>query len=125
MAGLGGFGDVFAYCSVLVPLLSCAAPAQTPVSQDLTSGRSDTRMLQSLREHASSWIVKILFGFLILSFGLWGINDIFMGERDPTVAKVGGTKITFNQLNDAVRQQMARFAPVFGGMLDRDQARQL
>lgn len=82
-------------------------------------------MLQSLREHASSWIVKILFGFLILSFGLWGINDIFMGERDPAVAKVGGQKITYNQLNDAVRQQMARFAPLFGGSLDRDQARQL
>lgn len=82
-------------------------------------------MLQSLREHASSWIVKILFGFLILSFGLWGINDIFMGERDPTVAKVGSTKITFNQLNDAVRQQMARFQPIFGGTLDRDQAKQL
>lgn len=82
-------------------------------------------MLQSLREHASSWIVKILFGFLILSFGLWGINDIFMGERDPAVAKVGGQKITYNQLNDAVRQQMARFAPLFGGNIDRDQARQL
>lgn len=82
-------------------------------------------MLQALRRQASSWVVKILFGFLILSFGLWGINDIFMGERDPTVATVAGTKITFNQLNDAVRQEVSRFAPLFGGALDRDQTKQL
>lgn len=82
-------------------------------------------MLQSLRQHASSWIVKILFAFLILSFGLWGINDIFMGERDPAVAEVASTKITFNQLNDAVRQETARLQPLFGGALDRDQVRQL
>lgn len=82
-------------------------------------------MLQSLRQHASSWIVKILFAFLILSFGLWGINDIFLGERDPAVAKVAGTKITVNQLGEAVRQESARFAPLFGGALDRDQMRQL
>jgi peptidyl-prolyl cis-trans isomerase D len=82
-------------------------------------------MLQSLRQHASSWIVKILFGFLILSFSLWGINDIFTGERDPTVAKVGDAAITFTQLDNAVRQQMARLQPLFGGALDRDQAKQL
>jgi peptidyl-prolyl cis-trans isomerase D len=82
-------------------------------------------MLQSLRHHASSWIVKILFGFLILSFSLWGINDIFRGDRDPVVAKVGGVAITFTQLNDALRQQMARLQPLFGGALDRDQAKQL
>jgi peptidyl-prolyl cis-trans isomerase D len=82
-------------------------------------------MLQSLRQHASSWIVKILFAFLILSFGLWGVHDIFTGERDPVVAKVSGTKITLTQLNDALRQEMARFQPLFGGTLDLDQAKQL
>ncbi len=82
-------------------------------------------MLQSLRQHASSWIVKILFAFLILSFGLWGINDIFMGERDPAVAKVSGTKITLTQLSDALRREMARFQPLFGGTLDLEQAKQL
>lgn len=82
-------------------------------------------MLQALRQQASSWVVKILFAFLILSFGLWGINDIFMGERDPTVATVAGNKITLNQLNEAVRQEISRFAPMFGGTLDREQAKQL
>lgn len=82
-------------------------------------------MLQSLRQHASSWIVKILFAFLILSFGLWGVHDIFTGERDPVVAKVSGTKITLTQLNDTLRQQMAQLQPLFGGTLDLEQAKQL
>lgn len=82
-------------------------------------------MLQSLRQHASSWIVKILFAFLILSFGLWGVHDIFMGERDPAVAKVSGTKIMLSQLSDSLRQEMARFQPMFGGTLDLEQAKQL
>jgi peptidyl-prolyl cis-trans isomerase D len=82
-------------------------------------------MLQSLRQHASSWIVKILFAFLILSFGLWGVHDIFTGERDPAVAKVSGTKITLSQLSNALRQEMARFQPLFGGTLDVEQAKQL
>lgn len=82
-------------------------------------------MLQALRSQASSWIVKILFGFLILSFGLWGINDIFMGERDPTVATVSGSKITYSQLNVALSQEVAQFQPMFGGTLDREQAKQL
>ena len=82
-------------------------------------------MLQSMRQHATSWVVKILFGLLILSFAMWGINDIFLGERDPTVATVDGNKIPLSQLNDAVKQEMERLQPIFGGMLDSQQARQL
>ncbi len=82
-------------------------------------------MLQSMRQHATSWVVKILFGLLILSFGLWGINDIFLGERDPTVAKVAGSKIPLSQLTDAVKQEVERYQPIFGGTLDSQQAKQL
>ena len=39
-------------------------------------------MLQALRSTVGSWIVKILFVLLILSFGVWGIGDIFRGRTD-------------------------------------------
>ncbi|MFB3151038.1 MAG: SurA N-terminal domain-containing protein, partial [Alphaproteobacteria bacterium] len=35
-------------------------------------------MLQALRKQTGSWVVKILLGLLILSFAVWGINDIFL-----------------------------------------------
>ena len=41
-------------------------------------------MLKFLREHANSWIMKILLGILILSFGLfWGVEvpDSLMDEK--------------------------------------------
>jgi hypothetical protein len=41
-------------------------------------------MLQALRSTVGSWIVKILFVLLILSFGVWGIGDIFRGRTDTT-----------------------------------------
>jgi len=82
-------------------------------------------MLQSMRKHTASWVMKILFALLILSFGMWGINDIFLGERDPTVAKVDGDKISLSQLNDAVKQEMERFQPIFGGFLSSQDAKQL
>ncbi|MCH7543360.1 MAG: SurA N-terminal domain-containing protein, partial [Proteobacteria bacterium] len=82
-------------------------------------------MLQALRKQTGSWIVKILLGLLILSFAVWGINDIFLGERDPVVAEVGGVKITSSQLNREFRRELARVSPMFGGRLDREQAKQL
>ena len=82
-------------------------------------------MLQALRQQASSWVVKILLGLLIASFAIWGINDIFLGERDPVVAKVGGFKIVSSELNRAFRDEISRMAPLFGGQLDREKARQI
>ena len=82
-------------------------------------------MLQALRKQTGSWVVKILLGLLILSFAVWGINDIFLGERDPVVAKVGGVKITSSELNREFRRELARVSPMFGGRLDREQAKQL
>ena len=37
-------------------------------------------MLDSLRRHATGWVAKILFGFLVLSFAIWGIGDIFRAQ---------------------------------------------
>ncbi|HYL33767.1 MAG TPA: SurA N-terminal domain-containing protein, partial [Stellaceae bacterium] len=34
-------------------------------------------MLQAIRSRATSLFVKILFGVLIVTFGIWGIGDIF------------------------------------------------
>lgn len=82
-------------------------------------------MLQSLRRQASSFVVKVLLGLLILSFGAWGISDIFLGQPDPVVATVGDVKILSSQLEKVFRQEMGRVAPLFSGRLDREQAKQI
>lgn len=81
-------------------------------------------MLQALRSHAGSWIVKILFALLIVSFGIWGIGDIFRGRGPSTVvAEVGGTKIETPQLDQEFRDQVNRLRQMFGGQFGTAQAK--
>ena len=42
-------------------------------------------MIEMMRTKAASWIAKILAFFLILSFAVWGIGDMF---RAPTGGEV-------------------------------------
>jgi len=51
-------------------------------------------MLTKLRDIGKTWIFKVFMGLLVLSFGLWGIADIFRGFRSNTLATVGGAEVT-------------------------------
>ncbi len=82
-------------------------------------------MLQFIRNYAGSWIVKILFVLLILSFGIWGIGDMIRkGGVSSTVASVGKVDIDRVELDQEFRRQMERLRPMFGGNLTAEQARQ-
>lgn len=78
-------------------------------------------MLTVLREKASSWVIKILLGFLVIAFAIWGINDVFLGERDPAVAKVDGVKISRSRFEEAYREELNRLRNVLGN-IDRESA---
>ncbi len=58
-------------------------------------------MLRGLRKASSNWLGKLVMavvvGFLVVSFAIWGIGDIFRGFGRSTVAKIGGTEITIEQ----------------------------
>ena len=83
-------------------------------------------MLQAIRSRAGSLIVKILFAFLIISFGVWGIGDIFRTRQSEIViANVGGTKIRAEEVQTALRQETDRLRQMFGGALDPEQLKQL
>lgn len=83
-------------------------------------------MLQAIRSRATSWVVKLLFGLLILSFGVWGIGDIFRQPgAEATVITVGAQKVTGVEVVEQVRRDVDQLRPMFGGTLDMAQARQL
>lgn len=51
-------------------------------------------MLQQMRKYAKGWVASVFLGGLALSFGVWGIADIFRGGPvDTSVATVGSTQI--------------------------------
>ncbi|BCW89409.1 Peptidyl-prolyl cis-trans isomerase D [Alphaproteobacteria bacterium SO-S41] len=66
-------------------------------------------MLETLRAVSKSWVAAILIGLLILSFAIWGINDIFKGGQSTWLARVGGVEIdsrTFeSEFTSRVRRQ--------------------
>ena len=81
-------------------------------------------MLGAIRKRSGSILVKLLLGLLVLSFGAWGITDVFQGRAvDTSVARVGDREITPDQLGRDYQRELARLQTAFGGSLDRQQAR--
>lgn len=65
-------------------------------------------MLQQLRKGAAGWVAKIFFALLVLSFAVWGIEDVFRNFGTTTVATVGNTEIQVEQFRNAYLQEMRR-----------------
>jgi peptidyl-prolyl cis-trans isomerase D len=83
-------------------------------------------MLQAIRSKAGSLVVKGLFGILILTFGVWGIGDIFRDRApDTVVATVDGTTIGADALESALRPALERMQMQTGSPIDFRQARKL
>jgi len=84
-------------------------------------------MLQAIRSKAGSLVVKILFAMLILSFGVWGIGDIFRSRsaRESAVAKVGSVEIPGDFLVKRMRAQLEQMRGLLGGNVDLATAKQM
>ena len=63
-------------------------------------------MLNSLRNAASTWVAKILFGLLVISFGAWGVGDWTRGFTREKLAEVGGREITEAEFQRAYQAQL-------------------
>ena len=59
-------------------------------------------MLHSVRRAVKSLPAKILLGLLVVSFAVWGIEDIFRGGGAGSVAVVGGTEVPADEYADAL-----------------------
>ena len=83
-------------------------------------------MLQAIRSKATSLFVKILFGVLIVTFGIWGIGDIFRNRSvDTSVATVAGEPIQASQLQQAVHSELDQLHSAYGANFTMQQAKQL
>ena len=71
-------------------------------------------MLSGMRKAQQGWlgkiIVTVMFGFLILSFGIWGIGDIFRITHREVVASAGSRDITTLAYRDAFQSELQRLS---------------
>src|SRR5580698_8118921 len=84
-------------------------------------------MLRGMRKASSNWLGKIIMavvmGVLIISFGVWGIADIFRGFGQSTLAKIGRTEISTEQFRQLYTERLQQIGRQFGRPLTMDQAR--
>src|SRR5437764_5181771 len=84
-------------------------------------------MLRGMRKASSNWLGKtimaVVMGVLIISFGIWGIADIFRGFGQSTLAKVGSTEISANEFRQLYTDKLQQIGRQFGRPLTMDQAR--
>ncbi|WFU37723.1 SurA N-terminal domain-containing protein [Bradyrhizobium sp. CB82] len=84
-------------------------------------------MLRGMRKASSNWLGKtimaVVMGVLIISFGIWGIADIFRGFGQSTLAKVGHTEISLNEFRQIYTDRMQQIGRQFGRPLTSEQAR--
>ena len=84
-------------------------------------------MLRGMRKASSNWLGKtimaVVMGVLIISFGVWGIADIFRGFGQSTLAKVGRTEISTEQFRQLYTDKLQQIGRQFGRPLTMEQAR--
>src|ERR1700745_24526 len=84
-------------------------------------------MLRGLRKASSNWVGKTIMavgmGVLIISFGVWGIADIFRGFGQSTLAKIGHTEISTEQFRQLYTDRLQQIGRQFGRPLTMEQAR--
>jgi peptidyl-prolyl cis-trans isomerase D len=80
-----------------------------------------------MRKASSNWLGKTIMaavmGVLIISFGVWGIADIFRGFGQSTLATVGHTEISTDQFRQLYTDRLQQIGRQFGRPLTMDQAR--
>ena len=82
-------------------------------------------MLNALRKSASTWVVKIFLGLIMLSFAAWGVGDILRVKPEASVVTVGDMQITGYEFLNDFNRQVRRMQQSLGPTFDTQQARQL
>src|SRR6202140_511444 len=84
-------------------------------------------MLRGMRKASSNWLGKTIMavgmGGFIVSFGIWGIADIFKGFGQSTVATIGHTEISINEFRQLYTDKLQQIGRQFGRPLTGAQAR--
>jgi len=90
--------------------------------------------VNKFRKLARYIVLSVLFGMLIISFGLWGIGDMLRiggsgrevahigGTHIPLYGWVGGTSVSIDEVRDRFNRQLEQIQQQTGQRPDADQA---
>ena len=80
-------------------------------------------MLRFMRKYATGYLVKTIFGLIIVVFIFWGVGSY--RDSDQVVAEVGPYKVTMAEYRDAYNKHIEFFRMVYRDKFDEDMVKQL
>ena len=66
-----------------------------------------------MRDKATSWLIKVLLGAIVVVFIFWGVGS-FRSQRGGRVAVVNGETITIDDYKEAYNNLLERLRQSFG-----------
>jgi peptidyl-prolyl cis-trans isomerase D len=79
-------------------------------------------MLDVMRNGSKNIFVKGFLGLLALSFIIWGVGDVFRNNTSAhSVATVGNTSISYDEYNNTLRRELARYQEILGAPMTEEQ----
>lgn len=80
-------------------------------------------MISWFRKLAQSWVSRVLFLLLVLSFGIWGIEDVVRNIwRESAVVRMEGGNIEVPEAQAAARRELQRIQRQMGPSFEPDPA---
>ncbi len=76
-------------------------------------------MLSVMREKATSWVIKIILGAIVVVFALWGVGN-YGAQQLSKVAEVNGEIITMEEYRNAYNNLLDRYRQMYGDRLDSE-----
>ena len=94
------------------------------VRQKICINKEVTYMLRLMRDHAGSWLIKIILGAIVVVFIFWGVGN-FQSQRMSQIATVNGETITVEEYRKTYNSMLEQYRRRFGGNLDENMLKML
>lgn len=84
-------------------------------------------MLEGLRVASQNWIgrsiMALVMGFIVISFAIWGVGDVFRGMTAQRLARVGRGEVTVDAFKNAYQNELRRIQQRLRRALTNEEAR--
>ncbi|MCX5807336.1 MAG: SurA N-terminal domain-containing protein [Proteobacteria bacterium] len=80
-------------------------------------------MLRFMRKYATGWLVKGLFGVIIIVFIFWGVGSF--RDREKVIAEVGPYKISYEEYQEAYKNIFNTYRLMYKDKLDENLLKEL
>lgn len=81
-------------------------------------------MLEIMRRKAKSWMIKILFGIIVIVFIFWGVGS-YQSRQMEVIAKVGDIAISYRTFQQSYEETLRAYQQQFGSALTEEMLKAL